>query len=195
MGSATYADEIRQIREELRHLRDRQDILDCVNRYGRGLDRLDAALIESAYHADAIDNHGPFVGPVLEFVNFAIDVEGQFQWTHHGISSHNCEIDGDTAHAESYVHWFVRMPDGKTLGAGGGRYLDKLERRDGRWRIVLRRLLMDWSFEVPYSGWLGPDWENVRGSRDTNDPSYDRPLRLPQALQAALAAKNEPSPR
>lgn len=185
--------EIRQLRQELRYLRDRQDILDCINRYGRGLDRLDAALIESAYHSDAIDNHGPFVGPVPEFVNFAIEVEGSLLWTHHGISSHNCEIEGDSAHAESYVHWFVRMPDGKTLGAGGGRYLDRLERRDGKWRIVLRRLLMDWSFEVPYSGWLGPDWDGVRGSRDKSDPSYARPLDLPPALRQALAAKR-PSP-
>jgi hypothetical protein len=184
--------EIEQVRAELRNLRDRQDILDCINRYGRGLDRLDPDLIESAYHPDAIDNHGPFVGDVPDFVKFAIEVEGSLAWTHHGISSHNCEIDGDTAHAESYVHWFVRMPpDGKTLGAGGGRYLDKLERRDGQWRIVLRRLLMDWSFEVPYSGWLGPDWDDVRGSRDGQDPSYQRPLRLPDALQAALAQKRK----
>jgi hypothetical protein len=181
--------ELQRLREELRYLRDRQDILDCVNRYGRGLDRLDAGLIESAYHADAIDNHGPFVGHVPEFVKFAIDVEGGLVWTHHGISSHNCDIDGDTAHAESYVHWFVHMPDGKTIGAGGGRYLDRLERRDGGWRILLRRLFMDWSFEVPYSGWLGPDWDDVRGSRDTKDPSYARPLELPAALRAALAKK------
>ena len=64
--------EIQQLRAEVRFLRDRQDILDCVNRYGRGLDRLDAGLIEGAYHADAIDNHGPFVGPVPQFVKFAI---------------------------------------------------------------------------------------------------------------------------
>ena len=183
--------DIRQLREELRYLRDRQDILDCVNRYGRGLDRLDAGLIESAYHADAIDNHGPFVGPVPEFVKFAIEVEGQLKWTHHGISSHNCEVAGNTAHAESYVHWFVLMPDGKTIGAGGGRYLDKLERRGGTWRIVLRRLMMDWSFEVPYSGWLGPDWDDVKGSRNPSDPSYDRPLELPPVLLATLAAKGK----
>jgi hypothetical protein len=183
--------EIQQLRAEVRYLRDRQDILDCVNRYGRGLDRLDAGLIESAYHPDAIDNHGPFVGSVPEFVPFAIEVEGQLKWTHHGISSHNCEVDGDRAHAESYVHWFVLMPDGKTVGAGGGRYLDKLERRAGVWRITLRRLMMDWSFEVPYSGWLGPDWDDVKGSRDASDPSYDRPLQLPAALLAALAAKGK----
>lgn len=181
--------DMQRLMDEVRWLRDRHEILDCINRYGRGLDRLDPELIESAYHADAIDNHGPFVGHLPEFVKFAIDVEGQFGWTHHGITSHNCEIDGNSAQAESYVHWFVHMPDGKTLGAGGGRYLDRLERRDGQWKIVLRRLLMDWSFETPVSGWLGPDWDNVKGSRDKRDPSYDRPLKLPEALRAVLASK------
>lgn len=188
MASERDAD-IQTLMDEVRWLRNRHEILDCINRYGRGLDRLDPALIESAYHADSVDNHGPFVGHLQEFVKFAIEVEGQLKWTHHGITSHNCEISGDSAHAESYVHWFVLMPDGKTIGAGGGRYLDRLERRDGKWKISLRRLLMDWSFEVPYSGWLGPDWDDVKGSRDKRDPSYNRPLELPAALKTALAAK------
>jgi hypothetical protein len=181
MASDTEA-AIRRLTEEVRALRDRQEILDCINRYGRGLDRLDPDLIAGTFHSDAIDNHGPFVGDVPAFVKFAIEVEGQLQWTHHGISSHNCEITGDTAHAESYVHWFVRMPDGKTVGAGGGRYLDRLERRDGQWKVALRRLLMDWTFEVPFTSWLGTDWDNVKGSRDRHDPSYARPLELPREL-------------
>jgi SnoaL-like domain len=178
--------DIQELAREVRALRDRQAILDCINSYGRGLDRLDGDLIRDAFHGDAVDNHGPFVGRVPEFVRFALEVEGQLKWTHHGITSHNCQIQGDEAHAESYVHWFVLMPDGKTIGAGGGRYLDKLQRREGTWRISLRRLLMDWSFLVPASGWLGPDWDDVKGSRDRADPSYQRPLDLPAELRAKL---------
>lgn len=181
--------ELQQLKNEVRYLRDRQEILDCINHYGRGLDRLDPELIRDAFHPDAADNHGPFVGGIPEFVKFAIEVESSFQWTHHGITSHNCEIDGDTAHAESYVYWFVKLPDGVTLAAGGGRYLDRLERRDGRWKIALRRLFMDWSFQTPVVSWLGPDWESVTGSRDRADPSYQRPLELPPELAAALRRK------
>lgn len=174
------ADELEFLRREVRALRDRQEVLDCVNSYGRGLDRLDPDLIRDAFHPDAVDHHGPFVGGVDAFVGFAMEIERTFLATHHGISSHNCEVTGDTAHAESYVHFFVRMPDGKTVGAGGGRYIDKLERREGKWAITVRRVLMDWSFLVPYEAWLGPDWERSAGVRDRGDISYERPLSPPR---------------
>jgi len=182
-------EEIKALRSEVRYLRDRQDILDCINTYGRGLDRLDADLIRNSFHPDAVDNHGPFVGPVPEFTKFAIDVESSFAWTHHGITSHSCEIDGNSAHAESYVYWIVKLADGTTLAAGGGRYVDRLERRDGRWKISLRRLFMDWTFQIPSKSWLGEEWESVTGTRDRSDPSYQRPLTLPAKLMDALAKK------
>ncbi|WP_235973821.1 nuclear transport factor 2 family protein [Parasphingopyxis marina] len=174
-------DEVAALVREVRYLRDRQDILDCINNYGRGLDRLDADLIRDAFHPDATDNHGPFLGGVDAFVPFAIDCEAAFLNTHHGITSHNCEIKGDTAHAESYVFWFVQMPDGEKIGAGGGRYIDKLERREGKWKVSLRRLLMDWTFQVPEDKWLGDEWSGVKGERDKTDPSYLRPMTIPPA--------------
>lgn len=180
---AVSEEEFLQLKAQVQDLRDRQEILDLVNNYGRGLDRLDAALIRQAFHPDAVDNHGPFTGGVDEFVPFAVECEATFLGTHHGITSHNCEIDGDEAHAESYVFWFVRMPDGETVGAGGGRYLDRLERRDGKWGISVRQLLMDWSFLVPYSAWLGSDWEEACGKRDGSDPSYQRPFELPSSVK------------
>ncbi|MGE5721717.1 MAG: nuclear transport factor 2 family protein [Sphingomonadales bacterium] len=170
-----------ELAAEVRHLRDRQAILDCINSYGRGLDRLDADLIRAAYHSDAVDQHGPFVGGRDAFVPFAIECEATFLVTHHGISSHNCEIDGDVAHAESYVHFFVLMPEGGTVGIGAGRYVDRLEKRDGAWALVVRRLLMDTTFEVPSSAWLGPDWDDPSGRRDRQDLSYQRPLAPPAA--------------
>ena len=42
----------------VRNMKDRQDILDCLHRYTRGVDRHDRALMLSAYHPDAFDEHG-----------------------------------------------------------------------------------------------------------------------------------------
>jgi len=175
-------DRLDALERELRALRDRQDIIDCINAYGRGLDRLDADLIRAAYHPDAIDQHGPFLGDVDAFVPFAIECEAYFRVTHHGVTSHNCEVDGDVAHAESYVFFVVGQPDSDKIGCGYGRYVDKLERRDGRWAITVRRLFMDSTFEVVESPWLGPDWAKIRGRRDREDPSYERPLSLPKPV-------------
>ena len=173
-------EQLAELQREVRLLRDRQDILDCINAYGRGLDRLDADLVRGAYHPDAIDEHGPFVGGIDAFVPWAMAAEGSLKVTHHGVTSHSCEIDGDVAHAESYVYFIVaKGEDGAQLGTGFGRYIDKLERRGGKWAISVRRYVMDFGFEIARSGWMGPDWERPPGRRDHADISYERPLSVP----------------
>lgn len=177
-------EEFEALKREVRYLRDRQEILDLVNTYCRGLDRLDPDLIANAFHPDAIDNHYDFVGGVEAFVPYAIEVESRLAGTHHGISTHLCEIDGDTAHAESYVHFFLRRPDGKTASIGSGRYIDRLERRDGAWRIAVRQILMDTHSETDGTPWARNAHLFHTGSRDRDDPSYQRPFDLPAELKA-----------
>ena len=46
----------------LQTLLDRQDILDCLIRFSRGMDRFDRELFLSAFHADATIAAGSFVG-------------------------------------------------------------------------------------------------------------------------------------
>jgi hypothetical protein len=60
-----------------------------------------------------------------------------------------------------------------------GRYIDRLEKRNGRWGIVLRRATV----EIPLEGKaILPNRNTVtgsgylKGSRDSSDPSYQRPL-------------------
>ena len=49
----------RKIMEELA---DREAIRECLYRYSRGVDRLDADMLRSAYWPDAVDNHLSFTG-------------------------------------------------------------------------------------------------------------------------------------
>jgi hypothetical protein len=176
------SEEFEILKREVRQLRDRQDILACVNAYCRGLDRLDANLLRSAYHKDAVDRHGPFMGNREEFVPWAIDLVKPFPASHHSLTTHNCEIDGDVAYAESYCIFFTVLEDGKTLGAGAARYIDQLERRDGRWAITARCEVMDCCYELVRSAWLGDAWEEVNAKRDPSDLSYSRPLKVPTPL-------------
>ena len=181
-----------RLEKEVRYLRDRQDIVDCIHRYTRGLDRLDARILSGAYHADAVDNHSGFVGYIPEFVKWGVALEARYASTHHGITTHTCEIDGDTAHTESYVHWFLRLKDSDSVRAGGGRYVDRLERRNGKWKIALRRLLMDWQLEADGALWNANVQSFELGTRDHDDPSYQRPLALPAKLRRELASKPQP---
>lgn len=59
---------------------------------------------------------------------------------------HASEIDGDKANAETYIQAIMRFKrEGKLYDlVGCGRYLDKLERRQGEWRIAARVVLGDW---------------------------------------------------
>jgi ketosteroid isomerase-like protein len=169
--------------ERLRNLLDRQEIHDCIVRYCRGVDRLDRALLLSAYHSDAIDDHGLFVGSPQEFADYFLAFHEASQTaTQHIITNHHCKLDGDTAHCETYWLFAGMNREGPALSLGGGRYIDRMERRDERWAIAARKCLYDWQGK-PGDYSLGPEMlEQMQGAgpatRDVSDPSYERPLRV-----------------
>lgn len=193
--------------ENLKYLLDRQEILDCVYRYARGMDRWDRELARSAYHSDAIDDHGQFVGGVEEFLDWAFAVHAEAHASHqHAIVNHTCEIDGTTAHAESYYHFVSLNKQGPPWSMVAGRYIDRFEKRDGRWAIVARVVVRDWMATDERIGRenltglvVGKDFDPTESSftssarppmRDRNDPSYDRPLRITDArLSQSQAAR------
>jgi hypothetical protein len=163
----------------LQELLDRQDILDCLLRYTRGVDRLDAELFRSAYHPDAVDDHGVFAAPVEEFLDWAFAGHlKNHRGTNHYITNHTCELDGDTAHTETYVIMVGQNVAGTPVTLHGARYIDRLERRDGRWAIAHRVSMLEW-----VGGLTPPDLPPVARepngviSRDRSDTSYQRPLR------------------
>lgn len=134
----------------IREQKDRADIQACLLRYTRGVDRHDRALMLSAYWPDAFDEHGVAEGHAAEFVDWAIGWHGEYQTRHqHIIANHNVEIDGDTAHGETYyIFWGENRMGPPTLAFG--RYVDRFEKRDGEWRIAhrsasTRRLACSWT--------------------------------------------------
>jgi hypothetical protein len=163
----------------LREFQDRQAIYDCMMRYCRGIDRFDAELAKSAYHPGAIDDHGAFVGPADQFIDYAIALHDRLQQrTQHHITNHIVELDGDAAHAESYYIFRSLNKEAPWHSIASGRYIDRLERRDGRWGIVARICTV----EVRDQGWDPGgdqlDGPNQRTSRDRSDPSYTRPVTI-----------------
>lgn len=162
----------------LQELLDRQEILDCIYRYCRGVDRLDAELVATAYHPDAIDHHGVFCGTVPEFIEWAFaGHRAAHHGHHHYVMNHTCDLDGDTAHTETYYIFAGQNVRGTPYTLHGGRYVDRFERRNGRWAIAYRTSLLEW-----VGGLTEPDLPPVTRvqpgliARDRTDSSYTRPL-------------------
>jgi hypothetical protein len=157
--------------EALQRLADKEAIRDCVHRFARGLDRHDESILRSVFHADALDNHGDVVLGRDEFATWANHWHAKVSAHHlHGIASHFSDVAGDEAHAVTYILFTLCRQDGKTIHVGGGRYVDRLMRRGEDWKIVLRRLVIDWRMNAGSSA-RHPE-EHLRGTWDLTDPSY-----------------------
>jgi hypothetical protein len=166
----------------VREMRDRQEIYDCLMRYCRGIDRFDRALAVSAYHPDALDDHGAFVGPADQFIDFAIALHTRHQRrTQHHITNHICRIEGDAAETESYYIFRSLNLEAPWHSITSGRYIDRLEKRGGMWGIVARICTVDIRNEHwdPTGQML--DGPYMTTSRSGEDPSYMRPVAVDPA--------------
>jgi hypothetical protein len=175
-------DDLEQLRRDVQYLVDRTAILDCIANHARGHDRHDVELMTSTYHEDGVDEHGFAINPGPAYGEWANKTHAAAsETTTHNITTHTCEIDGDVAHCESYVLVGLLSPDEKTTTLIGGRYVDRLERRDGEWKLLVRRATAEWLFNADASFLHSRMFKAqgyVKGTRDKRDLSYERPLRI-----------------
>jgi SnoaL-like domain len=188
--------DLEELAAAVQTLQDRQEIHDCIIRYSRGVDRLDRELLLSVYHPDAIDDHGMFVGGPEQFADWALAMHASTHLSQqHCILNHSCDLDGDVAHTETYYMFIGMNRVGAPFVVSGGRYIDRFERRQGRWAIAARVCVRDWAPVAQTPDMADPSTltaiaatlsDEVRtfmlGSglprRDRADPSYDRPLSI-----------------
>jgi ketosteroid isomerase-like protein len=177
-----------ELAKSVQTLLDRQAILDCLYKYSRALDRLDREALLDVYHEDAIEDHGLWLGGRDYFADQSLGYhEAHQHLTQHIIANHTCELDGDVAHTESYYLFVSLNKEGSPLSLSGGRYVDRFEKRGGKWKIAKRLCVSDWHGQ-PGPSPLPPELRALMNqggapSRDRNDPSYRRPLtvRTPEA--------------
>lgn len=168
---------------EIRDLAARRDINDAVQRYMRGLDRLDPVLQRSAFHDDAVVDCGLMKGGVDDFVAFAQDLLAGMEATHHLLGQVRIEIAGQRAQGECYFQAWHRTAGEDGQGDGSvrdlfisGRYIDEYACRDGQWRITARTLVTDWVKDDPGSlAFFAANPTIVHGGRRGTDPSQTRP--------------------
>jgi len=172
MGDAANAD-------GLRDLLARAAIHDALMRYCRGIDRADLALVLSAFHADAKDNHSGVEEGAVERFSRTV-VAGAAMRTSHQLSNITIEVDGKRAGAQSYLTaWHQFEFEGVTYDwVIAGRYLDQFECRDGDWRIAHRTVVYDMQrFDGPGNVPAGHPAASfldhvIRGIKGPEDYSY-----------------------
>jgi SnoaL-like protein len=175
-------DRLNQLEKQVQYLNDRQAILDCISRTSRGNDRFDRNLITGSYHEDGVHEIGRNRVPGHHYDERANDAHATlFEANLHHVTMHLCEIEGDVAHAESYVIGLFLDKGAQTSKILSGRYIDRLEKRHGKWKIVVRRATVEVVLEGSAAYMHLPFFSErgyLRGSRDKSDLSYQRPLTL-----------------
>lgn len=154
---------------------DRAEILDVLHQYAHGCDRGDEPRMADVYHPQSFDNHGSYKGDGRAFAKRVCGNTSERETLSHLLGQSQIRIDGDSAGTETYFNATAarRGEDGaRIIEMMGGRYIDRLERRDGQWRILHRICTCEWSMTLRVEEeWHAPG-EFVQGSYDKDDPSY-----------------------
>ena len=169
------------------------DVNNVLARYTRGVDRKDWELMLSAFHDDAIDDHGSGAGTPREFAErFAKGQDDVEQCQHINGQVLVLDVDRD-AHevlVETYCVGFQRLrpgassagplfvapnipddlPTGRLLSVGN-RYFDLMTERDGDLRIARRTVIYEW-MHVESSDGQEPLLERTMSRRSKDDLTY-----------------------
>lgn len=159
---------------------DRLAIHDCLYRNCLGTDMLDAEIWKSSYWPDADEEHIWYNGNAHRFVDeTVVSLRTTMDATWHNMGNMMIEFEGSNrARCVSYFFVYTRIvgPDGaRSDSFSGGRYMDRLEKRDGQWKIRYRITKTDWiRLEKDSFAWgseLFPGLVLKLGMRDPDDPA------------------------
>jgi len=148
--------------------------IDVLMRYGRAIDWLDHPALERVFWPDAAIDLGYFKGSGAEAPGFLVPHAAGMRRRCHITTNTVLDIAGDDARADSCALTFsvVEGADGtRSAHRFTGRYLDRLSRRAGEWRLAARRYLLHSAIMEPYAG--DPD---VPGLANTDGMSPAHPL-------------------
>jgi hypothetical protein len=159
----------------LQEMLDHHEIKQLLAEYCHGCDRCDERHMGSVYREDSWDDHGFIKDAGPEFARrMTAEMLATTSTMFHLLGQSLIKVEGDEAGAETY---FIAGFRGAAEGGDmchqlGGRYVDRLQREDGRWLIKHRVVVRDWSIslriEEDFPGTTGL----VNGSRSNADPSY-----------------------
>jgi hypothetical protein len=157
--------------------------------YTRGLDRHDETLERSVFWRDAAISYGNLVS-YDELAPWANASHANSAAHQHHVTGLTLDVEGDTAHEEGYILYSSDMSRDKSFDTPGvptpgrvvagsyatlgtGRYVNRYERRDGDWRMIVHEYLHDISVRLEAVDLCAT---GCLGRWDRTDISYLRPL-------------------
>lgn len=173
-------------------MEDRLEIQDVIYRWCRGIDRMDIDLIREVYHPEGVAYHGPSPRTLDELIAWIEERQPSITHSLHQAANIRIQFTGpDTALVETYMVSRQRFADSAKetriaiLGEeeaskpgilhveGGGRYVDRFERRNGRWAVLKRTVIVEGLVPIRLTEYYKPDptWPPL-ARRDRDDPSY-----------------------
>ena len=162
-------------------LLDEREIKNCVLRYCHGTDRLDWQMVAECYLPQATDDHGAFQGGPSELAAWLAARAKHRGAKQHYVANQLVEISGDDAVCESYYCCYIEFIDDPEFASSGkseavmlgGRYVDRLSRADGTWKLASRVSVVDWSRSLgePASWSSAAAAQFTRGRGDDQDPA------------------------
>jgi uncharacterized protein (TIGR02246 family) len=127
----------------------RHGIMNALANHSRGVDRADVNLLAAAYHDDATVDYGFYAGPAAALIDMLGNGQKGTLPTLHRTANTEIRRSGNLAVSESYVVAYVEEPDIQRMVFG--RYLDRLECREGSWRLSHRTYVLDSNTNRPNS--------------------------------------------
>ena len=170
--------------EAWQRLIDKDEIRDLMARYARGVDRGDWEAVRATYHTDAYDDHADYKGDIDGFIAFGKSRTGGATQVMHFLGQCLIEFAArDVAVVETYFftahtlgpeaqRQYVAQSDGGAVQLSQfGRYVDRVERREGAWRTAHRTVVFEATrLALRDTLPLKDDWAKLQ--RNGDDPIF-----------------------
>lgn len=163
---------------DLEQLLAKQAITEQINKYPRGLDRLDRDILLSLGHPDAKIRFGNSAFPSwAAYVDWLIKAHESMLGNNHRITNILIEVHGDRAVSEcsGTATLLVQKEGNAELYEERwmhSRYLDKWSRRNGKWALDDRQTVIDYRRVLDVSAELVKSRYQIGARTGRNDPSY-----------------------
>jgi len=170
--TAVHAAETSDLQAQVADVVAKDAIREQIYNYARGLDRMDRDLALQVWHPDGTADYlGQYTGSGAGFIDWAWRAHTKLMGHSHQMTNIIIKVNGDKAVSETYLIASLRSEADENSASTNlirGRYADKWSKRNGRWAIDHRVMVVDFSTR---ENTTTPNPKTFM-RRDKTDPSY-----------------------